>query len=261
MHGTFLLRQKARGLSIPVPETVKDKEIEIDDERKNELRERLQNGDTSVKDELVLSHLRLAYNISAKYARFEPNKSDEILSTAFEALVDACNSVANGALKDSNITGYLACRIHTRCCDFVRNDRLFGPSYPTIKKHQEPGRPFQKPLRFNLDLDVKSSQSTETDDVEELKLFDVTSDRRFFSTLTGIKRDYPSTREDVNRLTEYEISDLIKGLVKTRREKIILEMKIDGYKIQEIAAHLEVTRQTVRRELENLRMRAQKEWE
>ena len=123
----FLLGKRIKGISVKTP--LSEYAITLTDERKEELVIELQKGDLSAKDELVLHHIRLAIAISCQYAVTCPAKVHDIISESMLALTKGCIDVSNGAMHNTNITGFLVARIHWACAEHLRVDNLIRIPY------------------------------------------------------------------------------------------------------------------------------------
>lgn len=72
--------------------------------------ESVRNGDPEAIRKMILGHMGLATGLVARYNRSQ--QSDELVSAAFYALVNAVNRIANGHLDHDNPTAYIAKFIH-----------------------------------------------------------------------------------------------------------------------------------------------------
>jgi len=85
-------------------------------------------GDDSVKDDLILGHVRLTLQICGGYVGRYPHKKDDIVSAAMLGLVKAVDR-AREHLDHDNISGYITLKIHSHISDYLKNDKLIrGPA-------------------------------------------------------------------------------------------------------------------------------------
>lgn len=88
----------------------------LEESRKLELLELTKAGSTEAKDELILSHIRLAFSIVNRLH----TSDNELKSAAVEGVVHAMSRVSKGHLSHDNVTGYIVHFIHQYIGEYIR---------------------------------------------------------------------------------------------------------------------------------------------
>ncbi len=73
-------------------------------------------------------YLRLAIKIAGQYAKATGSDGLDYVGEALLSIVVNLNRIKNGEIKlieDSNVTGYLVSKIHTRLSNFIKRDRRY----------------------------------------------------------------------------------------------------------------------------------------
>ena len=85
--------------------------------------EAYKQGDDSVKEDLILGHMRLTLQICGGYINRYPYKKNDIVSAAMLGLVKAVDW-SRTRLKNGNIAGYITTTVHSHISNFLRTDKL-----------------------------------------------------------------------------------------------------------------------------------------
>lgn len=211
---SWLFRKKIKGISIHHPLAHLTNLNKLPDDEKDSLTERLKSGDTEAAEPIIRGHIKLAINIASQYANVDRTKADDLVSTAMHALVEGCIRVADGALTDNGITGYLMGRVHYHCSNFIRNDRMLGPHFDTMARRLRAGKPAGDVIRQTISDEIAK----------------------------------PRLKSDQS-LNMTEIEDILNKAILTRRERRIIELKQEGFNVREIAARLAISKTVVSSDL------------
>ena len=178
----------------------------LDDDLKLEIVSELKAGNLSRKDQLILSHIRLAFAIAKRYIK-KHNLSrlyDELNSAAAEGVIIAVDRISKGYLKHNNATGYIV--------KFVHNSII-----QTWAK---------QPI--------------------------VPSPRNRNNTETHSFLDIHANFDDSKVISIHETLDCI---IRTQRERRIVDLRIKGYTDVQIGAIMGMPHQTIQRLRKILRKR------
>lgn len=80
-------------------------------------------GKPGARDDLIMSHMRVAFTIAGRYTRHGADTED-MTSAALEGVVTAVDKIARGALKHDNVTGYICSYVHRFCTDFIDHNSV-----------------------------------------------------------------------------------------------------------------------------------------
>lgn len=80
-------------------------------------------GDTAAREELIMTHMRVAFSIAGKYAKHGAS-SDDMTSAALEGVVSAVDKIAEGVLEHDNVTGYICSYVHRYCTNFIDHNSV-----------------------------------------------------------------------------------------------------------------------------------------
>jgi RNA polymerase sigma factor (sigma-70 family) len=128
----FLMHVRTQGRWVDHP--LSDYYVLLSPDQIDVLKSRLVSGDMSVVDPLIKAHLKLMLNIVSRYAVFT-NSAEDLMSESCLALIKCCKRLANKEVEYERIDEYFASAIHSACGNFIKCDRLFGPSHTTARKH------------------------------------------------------------------------------------------------------------------------------
>jgi RNA polymerase sigma factor (sigma-70 family) len=239
---TFLLGVKAKAASIDHPLGKRSDIDTLTDEQANELMNRLINGDESAADELVRGHMLLAIKIAGKYANIRTTRmSDDLMSEACHAMADCCKRIRNHEVEYENVTEFFAGAIHSRCANFVRNDRLLGACHSTKWNAKQRGEEIQDATVVSINVPhTKRTRSTTTDfgsDTESHKMVLPFENRIAVSS-------------DVGYII---LRDLLDSCIETNEQRAILDLRIQGHNIRDIADTLGCGRTKVSDELQRIK--------
>jgi len=90
---------------------------------------RYRSGDDSVRDAIIMHHIRLCYTIASRYSGY----NEDMFSAGLLGLVDGVNK-AKYRLKDNNITPYIALFIKRYIIDHVTKDHNVVVGRKSYKK-------------------------------------------------------------------------------------------------------------------------------
>jgi len=102
----------------------------------DQLVERLRGGDTSVVEQIVEGHLRLACYMAARYSYGRRYKADDIFSTALYGMMRAINQ-APIKLINNNITPYIVELMRSQIRWFLEKDHLIPVQRKEFKRRVE----------------------------------------------------------------------------------------------------------------------------
>jgi len=93
--------------------------------------EAYRQGNDSVKEDLILGHMRLTLQICGGYVGRYPHKKNDIVSSAMLGLVEAVNRTRTH-IKHNNISAYITTKIHSHIYEFLRTDKLIRGNYNLV---------------------------------------------------------------------------------------------------------------------------------
>jgi RNA polymerase sigma factor (sigma-70 family) len=180
---------------------------------------KLRAGDASVGPTIIGGHMRLCMSVVAKYAHKYPYITDDLVGAAMYGLVQAVDW-AKERMYDNNITPY----IHQTCERFVREfveDRL--------------------PIRIprNTYSDMKQDRDAFVPLINSLS-------QKFDEDNPEYSAEYMNEPE--SRMVEENpilFEELLESLALPARDKIIVDMLMDGYSLQEVANYFGESKQLV----------------
>jgi RNA polymerase sigma factor (sigma-70 family) len=211
LGGSKRLKSKSLRLGLGhLPNKLEDKELES-------LVIKLRGGDNEVINTIIGGHLRLAIQISARYALRFSGKTDEIVGTAFLAVTRSVKQFRERA-KDNNITPYIVSIIHSDISDFLCHDSVVRITRYQLRK-----------MACEYDL-TKENNMPEFMDYHDRKVFE---------------RCNKTEDEDI-RISNLEFEDVLEKLQFTRYEMLVLRLKLDGWSESEIAEHIGTNREKIR---------------
>lgn len=185
-------------------------------ERNNALYPRVARGDKEARDELIELNMPLVAIKVDDYLTCFPHLSyltDDLVGEGNLALVSACDKIMRGEVTNDNLTGYLRVSIHNVIGHYV-DDELHSSDRSARRRRQNGEDPqrFHKVPNSNYVLD------------------ELSHDPR----------------------AEADLHELILGCCDSDEERAIVDLRIKGYKDDEIARQLDISKTTVfmlRREL------------
>lgn len=241
---TFLLGKQVKSVSIDHP-CGKLKGIEsLPVDEANKLMARLRTGDTDVIDTLVRGHMLLAIKIAGKYAGIRSTGlADDLVSEALLAMAALCKRIANNELPEcENITEYMIGAMHSRCANFVRDDRLLGASGTTKYRAKKSGKELIEPRVLSIST---ANHGPGRDSL------DFGSDATTVSPtpLAGYHVQL-SVSSDVAYV---DLQDTLDRCMESERQREIMILKIEGYDIRSIAERTGIARSTVSDEISRVR--------
>jgi len=169
--------------------------------------ERLKQGDPSVVDEVIIAHMDLANKLARYFARKHPHRADDIAGAAMLGLCKAVNKIREGVLETDKVKTYINNSIRRNIMQFIQQDHLIHiPNWFFAKHADEDG--FFIPIMYTIDRRDDDEENQE--EGEELT-FDVEAPQR---------GDEELVREFYMKLTNFE--------------KIVLDLRAEGYTLEEI---------------------------
>lgn len=158
---------------------------------------------------MIEGHIRLAMSLVAEFAMRAPNRTNEMVSVALEALIDGIEMIERGAIDHHsvpNITGYLIMTVRGRISKFLTGDGVFRCDLKTYKKLKDSGK--DMPIVI---LDLSSRH----------------------------------LRIPVLPSSEMELKELFNAIAQDKKEKQVLDLRIVGYNDPQIAQMMGLTKQRV----------------
>jgi len=184
----------------------------------------LRTGDTSVSEEIITGHMRLAAYLAGRNMYGGNHFEEDMLSAAFFGVVQAVNWAAQGRLRDNNITPYIVITCLRFIKQFKESDRLIRIPRKTFKKmllkSDNPQDVLLNPVSFN-------TYSADGDDVKPIE---------------SCKLKEPCT-EDLYYEMEYQ--ELCDSLQLSTRTRQILELRFLGYTFREIGEEFELSHNAI----------------
>ncbi len=227
----YLLGKKIKGISISHPlgtiERVAESEL-------SDLVKKLEQGDVKAKDALIKGHVKLAIHIAGQYAVSNPRVAHDLVSEAMFAITEGCDRWMKGLVESESFTGYIVCRIHSKCTYLLRKMKLFGISHSGYIKKRN-----------------KSEDGTVVVAKQTRLMGSVTTERRIGAIDRGSRNGHPW----VMRLSLYELKDILESTTKTDLQSEILRLKMMGYSVAEVSRELGIPLIKVYRDLEQIRER------
>lgn len=215
----YLFRKTRRKIRYPVPieKNLKDAFLSLEEDEQKDLCRRLKAGDASVRDRLAASFYGIALYIAAQYGSHRRACLEDLLSESLLGVTQALASISE--MYDDDIRPYVMSKIQTRCSNyFKKSDSAILSGNERYRRANRGDHRIRRPINTpNLFFDIRPCKD---DDEKAQKVLD-----------------------DI-----YEVTT-------TRRRRQILDLKIQGYTLPEIAKHLSVSRETVRLELNEIEYR------
>jgi len=208
----FLLGHRAKAASIDHPLGTT---TALDDDATDALKNQMLDGDPTAADKIITGFTRMAISIAAKYVGFRPELEADLCSEALLAVTVAVQRIRDREVEYENISPYIIGFVHSRCSYFVRNDRLFGPSWSTRQSNKERG--IHEPVVTTIDDET----------VEQITVGNIPP--------------------------EFDLQECIDACTDCARQRVIIQRKLNGYTAREIANELEIDPATVSRSLNRFR--------
>lgn len=206
----YLFRTKAFGRHVKTP-LGKGRPKNADQALMARYCQELKKGNRKVIEKICDEMMNWTITIVSRYAKTNKANTDDFLSEALLAVVQACNQVADdpSVMFDDNLAGFLISKIHNACTSESRTCFVLYVPYSTIKRLKNNMTECQ-PL-YQQDLD-KVDIAVEFDPKEMI-----------------------------------DLRDTLEHCVRTRFDQEIIRMRGEGYLDQEIADKFGVSRQHVSR--------------
>lgn len=183
--------------------------------RLEELVTKLRRGDRSVEHEIIRGHLRLGLRIIQ-----DKNYSvaDDLIGEMEYAVTKAVWMAGRGALKDNNITAYIASYIRHHINEYIKSNRLVTAPPRTIRDWNKKNK---KTKLFHR-ISIIEGEPYKTDDSgQTIRLQSV-----------GVAYHIPTV--DDGPLEEVDIRDILDKVTFSNSEKKIIDLREQGYNIEEI---------------------------
>jgi RNA polymerase sigma factor (sigma-70 family) len=169
-------------------------------------------------DYLVKSYMRLLQHIAGQYVGAFFNFKDDIASVSVLAFIQGCKDIDK--LKDDNLIGYLLNKVHSDISIYIGQVSVIGPKRGSVH-------------HFNK-LNITRPTIRDIDDVA---IKDLLVDRK------------------ANHVKFCELKELVNDSILSREERIIMDYKMQGYTLEEIASMMRRSRGNVARIIETVKDR------
>lgn len=215
----YLFRKTRRKIRyiVPVEKNLKNAFLHLEEEEQKELCRRLKGGDTSVRDRLAASFYGIALYIAAQYGSHRKSCLEDLFSESLLGVALALDGISE--MYDDDIRPYVMSKIQTRCANyFKKSDDIILSSNERYRRMNWGDHRIKRPINAtNMFLDIRPCKNDE-DKVQKIL-------------------------DDI-----YEVTN-------TRRRKLIVDLKIQGYTGPEIAKYLGISTETVRLDLNEVEYR------
>jgi hypothetical protein len=208
----------------------------IHPDRLRELVPKLRKGDDSVKEEIILGHLKLGAIIAGSYARYV-GRDDDLFGQAQLAITKAVNEASRGTLYDNNITPYITAHIHSHIQKFYEEDKDVFVRGRTVRRWVE--RRLEKARQLPSKIAVVKGDITASD-IEESVFVMV-----------------PEVMDDNVGI---EIREILDKVTTTHIEKKIVELRSQGYTYEEISPKIGLGISRISQLLCQIEERFNKKW-
>jgi RNA polymerase sigma factor (sigma-70 family) len=185
---------------------------------------RLKAGDPSAVDDAIMSCVKEAEKIARSISRNHPKKYDDIHSVALLGLCQAVSNIKNGKLETDNITMYIKNTIRGHIRHFIQNDHTIRITNYTLAQEMQSKDGFTFPIKYTIDprWDDDNAEYSEHDDSFDIPAPD--------------KGDCTFINEFYMLLTNFE--------------RIVLDLRSEGYTYQEIATRVNKSKSWIEKTLQ-----------
>jgi RNA polymerase sigma factor (sigma-70 family) len=190
---------------------------------------RLRAGDKDIRNDLVLHYLRLVFAIVGRIkADYPKRKHNDLLGTGILSLVECLDSISDGTgMQDhDNLDAYVHKTIYHEIREFIKIDHTVTPPLNSdwlIAKVKEEGTDVYTTLFGTVEyIEVSNDIDYTGDEGEE-------SDGKTYGLFT------PSPQEGI------EIREILTSFYFTTKEKKIIEMRMEGSTLEDIAKELGIS--------------------
>lgn len=194
----------------------------------------LKQGDLSMIDPIIEHHLRLIDRVAVIRARAFPYKYQDIKSASRFGAVQACHWAAEGRMYDNRITPWIVYNCNRFITEFVNEDHMI----------QIPRKEFKNRVALNENNIFRYySVSTLQHDFEEFAALAQQEDLGF--------EDQCSKNE-----TSEQYYDMFRELDLNETEWKIVELRVMGHTLEEVAQNLAMSYSAVHRAIKRVQKRA-----
>lgn len=218
---------------IDTVEAYKDLPLRIPQERLEQLVYRLRCKDKSVSEEIIRGHLRLGLSIIQKVPNYD---LEDLVGEMELAVTTAVWMAGRGALKNNNITSYITSYVKYYINDYIKENRLVTAPSRTIRHWNSK---FKEAKLFHR-ISMVEGEPYKTDDSNQSIRLQSTS--AAFHT--------PTIEND--SLDEIDVRDVLEKITYSNSEKRIIELKEEGYNIEEIGQIIGYSKSMVHKLLHNI---------
>ena len=209
----------------------------IDEELLDQRVTRLRNGDMTVVKDIVLSLMRVVMGVVRDFHCNDDEVIGEALLTLQESVIQAAT-----ALHDNNIKPYVLKTVRMRLKD------IQSEGWTT---YMISARRLRERLSKGQTIPQRHQISEEDFHADELT-YDRENHMQHISTTRLRRRNLIDPRKD---LQEFELREGLEQMVRSHRQKAVVNLKLQEYTLKEIAAELKISEATAMRELHDLRER------
>jgi DNA-directed RNA polymerase specialized sigma subunit len=164
-------------------------------------------------NEVIVGHVRLSMQIVGRYLRKlgSDRLAEDLVSAAYEGIVDAVDRISKGNLKHDNATAYIVEYIHWHISKVLEKRKIVYVPQSTIRDNRKAGKSVSKPHQIDFS--------------------DPSIERRL------------SVRKMA--LPDFEIAEIVDKITTSDTERRILELRREGHVDAEIAETLGLAKTSV----------------
>ena len=209
------------------------------EEQVKELVAQLLAGNKAVLPDLMDAHIEFTYKIASRWMKKSPHKYKDILSSAFQGMVQGITWAGEGKLYNENLQAYLAVTIRRFIRDFLEHDFLIPIPRKEFMKRME-----EETVDDFMVRTLNHNPSVPTHRIALIQNIPV---------ITFIDRDYESDDSEdcsmeIPSYDEYPhaMEDLYYKLELSPEQKVVVELKLQDYTNAEIGERMQCTGEWIR---------------
>ena len=228
-------RKKVRGKSIHSPLGGYKIPTQLPEDRLLYLVTQLRAGlaTQEEKDELYKGHIRLAIEITARYAGYVPNQIDDLVSEAMIGVAYGINK-AQEKLIDNNVTSWITSNVHRFVHDYITRLPTVRIPKNTLTRSKE--TIVLPKTRHYAKLESKEPSNNNHYDPEYTAPKQIRKGRNTLRTVYHTEEPLQKIRESLEAAIAEEIN-----FKRRKMKSIIMRLRIDGYNDREIAEIMNVS--------------------
>jgi hypothetical protein len=189
-------------------------------ERIEKLVERLQDGDTTARDDLIHCCRRIVKDRVELVTRNYPwtrNSRDDLIGVGLLAVVEVVNQLQGGLRIEPNVTGYISTRVKYAVIDELRTQTQYNETHQSFATLQSPS---------DIDLTV------------------IEDECRRQGSLIPVTLSELLARED-DGFDETDCLDFLFACCMSESERKLIELRLQGYTIREVENEMQLSHTTI----------------